>query len=514
MIRIVGEFSQTTTDPLPSTDLVRCAFERAFSSAQIAQPGDRNASETVRVFTEPALRDSEVLQALRDFHGRIVLFGSLGPKVMTALHMTAVEADFAVLSTCGPAPLNGFSESSGIVEYLPHVFTNHLALRRRPLVRYDFANEWNNLGYGAVTESAGFGIAQGLRSLSENEIATVSGITFAAAWDLDRCSVLWFNRAVGPIDSFEWSIVERFIEHERTGLPDPLPRLSEIPWQCTSAVTMRLDCDESILSATPLYDLYTQEQVPFSLAVKTCLLSADTRSSDPQVEFLRQVAGHGGTILSHSHQHFENWGPNYDVALTEARTSKAWLEARLDRPVHWAVSPFHKNKAYSLRALKSAGYLGTVSGIIANDPEYLMARAGFAPQTELFSHSQQCMLHGDCLLKEQDPLRIYKQAFQLAQQTQTFFGFLDHPFSERYQYGWKSESERLQQHTAWLHFLKAQGASFYSQDQALGFLHHKAQSQIWLEGGQPHFRTSDVSPSVPSLQVQWKGRGYEAREFL
>src|SRR5690606_27172436 len=112
--------------------------------------------------------------------------------------------------------------------------------------------------------------------------------------------------------------------------------------------------------------------------------------------------------------------------------------------VPYAVSPFHQSPQYALEALCDVGYSGCIGGIIRNDPEFLLARggelAGFP--VGFIGHSQQCMLHGDCLLEAGDPLAIYKMAFDQALETRSLFGYLDHPFSERYQYGWVDEESR------------------------------------------------------------------------
>ena len=128
--------------------------------------------------------------------------------------------------------------------------------------------------------------------------------------------------------------------------------------------------------------------------------------------------------------------------------------------VRFAVSPFHQNPTFVPVALARAGYQGFVGGTIACHPEYLMARGGIVPcgPDGFISHSQSCMLHGDCLLGDDDPLRIYKKAFCNAKETGQFFGYLDHPFSERYTYGWTNETERLKAHGDFLDFMMAECA--------------------------------------------------------
>src|SRR5579863_4806432 len=106
-----------------------------------------------------------------------------------------------------------------------------------------------------------------------------------------------------------------------------------------------------------------------------------------------------------------------EAAEREARDSKTWLEKHISGlNVRYAVSPFHQNPSYVPAALSRAGYDGFIGGIIANDPEYVMARSGVPPFSPpaIVSHTQGCMLHGDCLQGSGDPLRIFKEAFALA----------------------------------------------------------------------------------------------------
>ncbi len=79
------------------------------------------------------------------------------------------------------------------------------------------------------------------------------------------------------------------------------------------------------------------------------------------------------------------------------------------------------------------------------------------------------------MLQENDPLRIFKQAFDQARAGRTFFGYLDHPFSERYQYGWSSESHRIVIHQDFITYIQQSGnVLFCNEDDAMDFLRQKA----------------------------------------
>jgi hypothetical protein len=240
---------------------------------------------------------------------------------------------------------------------------------------------------------------------------------------------------------------------------------------------MRLDCDEDIESARPLWDAYRDMEVPFSLAVHT------TNLADPRHHrILSELVAAGGSVLSHTATHAPNWGGSYAAALAEGLESARLLEAVTGASVRYAVSPFHQTPPYALAGLADAGYRGCIGGIIRNDPEFLLARGGcLAGMPDGFvGHSQQCMLHGDCMRAESDPLAVYKHAVDLACETRSLFGYLDHPFSERYAYGWPDEDTRIRAHRDFVAYIRGRAASplFLAEEAALNFLRAKAELRI------------------------------------
>jgi hypothetical protein len=182
--------------------------------------------------------------------------------------------------------------------------------------------------------------------------------------------------------------------------------------------------------------------------------------------------------------------------------------------VRYAVSPFHQNPTFVPAALARAGYCGFVGGTIACHPEYLMARGGIVPRGPegFISHSQSCMLHGDCLLANGDPLRIYKEAFCIAKEAGQFFGYLDHPFSERYSYGWTDEMQRRQAHGDFLDFMMAQcnnsGAKllFVNEATCLDFMLEKSEADILFERATGSFSISRTHAAGLPLSIGYGGR--------
>ena len=290
------------------------------------------------------------------------------------------------------------------------------------------------------------------------------------------------------------------------------PVVSEIPDGYEGAVTMRLDCDEDVESARPLYEAYKEWNIPFSLALHATVLA------DPKHHQLpREVIADGGAILSHTLTHAPNWGGSQAEALREGLESAAIINQSVNITPQYAVSPFHQTPIYARLGLAQAGYQGCIGGIIANNPDFVMARGGRPPFSDLgfVGYTQQCMLHGDCLLDEGDPLAIYKRAFDQSFDTKTLFGYLDHPFSERYQYGWASEEDRIEAHRQFVRYIRTHSDRilFLNENDALDFLYLKSNIHVKRVGGalkiSPYFSSNGVlnvaveyGPKVYSLGSQ------------
>jgi hypothetical protein len=73
---------------------------------------------------------------------------------------------------------------------------------------------------------------------------------------------------LGPLDGTEWQVVERFFSDRRAGELPCLPYLLQTPRGTDCIVTMCMDCDEAVASCRDLFELYIQENIPFSVAVK------------------------------------------------------------------------------------------------------------------------------------------------------------------------------------------------------------------------------------------------------
>ncbi|NVO15250.1 MAG: hypothetical protein HXX10_14540 [Rhodoplanes sp.] len=506
-------------DAEPAAEIVGRALERSFTRGQVRIGGDRwpqPAPGAIVVALAPSEDDAERLTTLARSGSKILLLGPLGPKLadLAGICLSPIEDAFADAAACPPAATYGLSQSAGAVRYADRSLGAASPLRERRLCRFDFTNEWNNLGFGRI------GIGDDLWSIAvtarptaaelvaELAVAGHSVGAVATLRDTPTASILWFARPVGPLDGADWRVVETFLSDHRPAELPCRPHLRDIPHGVAAAVTMRLDCDEDIASARPLYDLYRSRGLPLSVAIKT-----DQPETPEHLAFLSDLHAAGGTILSHSVSHAPNWGGSGEAAENEARASKAWLESRVPGlTVRYAVSPFHQNPTYVPAALARAGYDGFVGGIIANDPEYLMARGGRVPYgpSGFISHSQACMLHGDCLLADGDPIRIYKEAFRIARAGGQFFGYLDHPFSLRYAYGWASEEDRLSKHTEFLDFIAAECATagpllFLNEETCLDFMLGKAATEIAYDRTRGSYQVSRTHAAGMPLSVGFRG---------
>lgn len=504
-----------------AADLVGAALARSVSTSQVHKisiAAINLLQPKILLVINPPTEWVEVLLDWLDTGSRkLVLFGQLPDPLIE--HFKLERTTWPDLpeewSRSTPAPTYGFCESSAEIIYQALAEKFKAGHWRRPLERFDFTDEWNNLGYGAVrVDDSIWALADPLIAEQGYQLANIfidrhRIATYCALFDDSRSSTLWFNREVGPIDSFEWHVVEQFIASWRHEELPCNPVFYEIPWGYDAAVTMRLDCDEDVESARPLREFYRAQGIPFSLAVHTTNLD-DSRHHP----ILREMAAAGDSILSHTATHAPNWGGSYEAALSEAQESAHRLQAVTGQLVRYAVSPFHQSPPYALAALADAGFSGCVGGIIRNDPEFVLARGGTLSGLPdgFVGHSQQHMLHGDCMLTEGEPLAIFKQAFDRAKETSTLFGYLDHPFSERYQYGWTDETTRIAAHQALIEYIRSStpSALFLSENDALDFLTSKSEWQVLEKDSQFMLQSADLKPIKLVPTVEFAGRQFGA----
>lgn len=494
--------------------LVLAAFRRSLTSGQVERLCVSGLSRTdfIVAINPDEILGKKLLDWLDGGSRKLVVLGGL-PEVLRR-EFSATVKDWPSDPeqwTRSPSAETGMSaESPADIQYLPAAAALGAAGWQRPLERFDFTDEWNNLGFGAVRmDGTIWGLSAPIRVAAQYELAVVRLrdqplASYCAVLEKEHASVLWFNRMVGPLDSNEWRLIEQFVSMWRHADRLPcLPVLSEIPYGYDSAVTMRLDCDEDITSARTLWRAYCEMGVPFALAIHTTNLADDRHKA-----FLEEFVAAGGALLSHTATHAPNWGGNYEAACREVNESRERIQNVTGVTVRYAVSPFHQTPQYAMEALCDAGFKGCIGGIIRNDPEFLTARGGELATlpSGFIGHSQQCMLHGDCMLKDGDSLAVFKAAYSKAASTRTLFGYLDHPFSPRYQYGWPEESSRVQAHRDLVTYIREMTHSplFMDANQALDFLGAKARVRICRMADQLMVAVPDQISGLPFC-VEYRG---------
>ena len=503
-----------------ASDIVINGIRRSCGQTQVQQSSisylDRimgKSSHDCWVFIDPieSWADRIIYLVNETPRSKVIIFGSIPESLSQTLDISIapLTEELQKYNSCSPAPKHGFSESQININYHHTIAGVNSPIDIRPLIHFDFTDEWNNLGYGEIRlDGSIWSLSQQVKVPLKALIADikVGGCVISAycgLWEQKSSSLLWFNRSVGPVDSQEWRLVEVFLSNHRHEDLLCWPVVSEIPYGFDAAVTMRLDCDEDIESARGLWKSYQKMNIPFSLALHSSVLE-DTH----QHALAKEVLADGGAILSHSATHAPNWGGNYDAAFKDAKISAEKIKEITGHSVRYAVSPFHQTPHYARLALSDAGYAGCIGGIIHNDPDFLMARAGLPPGSapDFIGHSQQVMMHGDCMLAKGEPLMIYKQAFNIAKNGRAFFGYLDHPFSPRYQYGWTSEEQRITMHQKFIDYMKRSGNVLFSNEEdAMDFLSAKSNISIKLMSSRFEIKPSYVHKSKWPLAIEYAG---------
>jgi len=515
----------------PLSAILTTAFIRSFSAGQVEQINFeawdgivKQGSPVVIVAANIDESHAALCEATMAIDGaKLIVLGAIPVSLCPQLNVQVDSFTDSELSafTCEDARTNQVAESLAKIVYNSQLDSALMpVINQRACIHYDFMAEWNNLGFGKIcADFSIWSVQQKAKIPAENQLASIDVAgenisAYAGFWPINSASLLWFNRPVGPVDSQEWVLIESFIANYETNNGLCLPYILEIPAGYDACVTMRLDCDEDITSAAGLYELYKSLDVPFSLA-----LHAKVLDEDKHHHFLKTVLTNDGSILTHSMTHPVNWGGSYEEALQQVELSIKRIKEYLgdSTRVDYAVSPFHQNPAYAVKAMDDSGLLGFIGGIICNDPEYLIARGGLVPEASehFISHSQQCMLHGDCVLNNEDPILTFKQTFDVAFSANQLFGYLDHPFSDRYSYGWLSEEQRTECHRDLINYIKEQGdVLFLSQNEAMDWLRLKQAIEISrVSVAQLMIDCHEVSFDKLQPNIMYKGKKHNIAEL-
>lgn len=454
-------------DDIAVQEIVKKAFIRSFNNLVVSDKNNID-NRDINVIINPKEKIT--------IKGKVIVFGKIDTAIFNIIEKNKNSVDEIIQNSN-----KGYRHSNLYIKYKNNE-------NKRYFSRYDFADEWNNAGYGKID-----GFFKSIYSISmkttqsEYSIASIYNeynefiSEYACRKDDFQGSILWFNREIGPIDSFEWSIIEDFVSNYRADDLICLPYILEIPAEYDSLVTMRLDCDQDVSSARKLCEMYFDEKVPMTLALNTSIVK-----KKEDFDLINKVILNNGALVSHSQNHFPNWGGSYLEAKLEALGSRFWIENNIlkKKRLKYAISPFHQNPPYAVQAMRDSGYKGFVGGIIHNDPEFLMSRAGVVPFVEnIVSLSQQCMLHGDCYHSYGNSIDVYKETYDKYLLNNGIFGYLDHPFSKEYQYGWSSEDERINVHQHLIKYIKnrTDNVLFWNIEQVLDWILKKGKAKLFIK---------------------------------
>lgn len=471
------------------------------------------AIEDIYCFISPTAKDESLIKELILKKTKILIYGSITATIAKIIglkhNQNIICVDDIVFDHDKPEDLSNLK-----VVYTSDKLAQKAILKKRFFHRFDFTDEWNNLGYGKITtDGTVWSLSNSLDLVDATLIAEIiderkeSKSIFSVVKDFKTSSILYINREAGLVDGLDISLVETFLDVYRNDELPSLPLLLDLPKDVQSIVSPRLDCDQSIINTQPLVELYKSNNINLSLAIATGI-----NISEEEVSYLNNYYNNGGSLLSHTINHYFDWGDCYDAVFQEAKGSKEWLENHVENldALEYAVSPFHTNKPYSIEALADAGYKGFISGIIHNDPEYLLGTSGQVPFTKqnIVSHSQQCMLHGDCYHRHDNNLDIYKHSFEMHYKAKKMFGYLDHPFGD-YDYGWANEEERLAVHKEFIEYINGfTGVKWMTSVEVLKFVYDKSQVIITIDKNDELILQRESHESKEKIVVEYKGRFY------
>jgi len=490
--------------------IVVAALVRSFTPSIFDTTTDESVAA---VWLNPREMEIPQVQALLVRGGKVLALGcpDVGAAGFLGLSAENLPTNSSQWSDC-PVCTGDPTESPVLVTYAEKGLGAWAGLAQRALCRFDFQNEWNTLGFGRISGGSGspWSLACLVREGEAEPVAVLrrreDGIPlswYAALREVGGGAILWYNRLVGPVDSVEWRLVERFFSDYRKDTLRCLPCLEELPFGCPGMVMPRLDCDEAVATARPVFELYRSRGIPFTLAVKTGQLIAETEK-----ELLMDVVTSGGAVLAHSRTHLINWGKDPSEAFSEAIGSKNDIINLLPEgySCNNAVSPFHTNRPWTFDVLNKANFTGVISGIIHNDPEFLLARGGIPPFTDgsVVTHSQQCMLHGDCPPSQ---VGVVHAQFLMRSGAAQAFGYLDHPFSPRYSYGWATEEARITIHKQVIDDINStKGIWWVNGDALLSHIACLSRTRIQLDVNEtPRVSCAGEQPTWP-LCVRYRGQ--------
>ena len=452
-------------------------------------------------------RSREIIEQIKNRNVKVIILGNICDDLKKVLNINHHNYEYLNFQTNKNIVKNNTTQSNfAIISKRNQLYKHNY---KRYFEYYSYEKEWNNFGYGKITNSnLLFNISSTVKLNVINELSFIQNKkknycgSYSGLWKNDNC-ILWFNRLAGPFDSFEWRVLENFVSNLKYKDFKCIPLVLEIPYKDKAVATVRLDCDEDLASSEKLVDFYKKKRISVSLAVVTNLLNIKKN-----VTFLKRITKSNIDILSHSKTHRPNWGGNFEAALWEGNESRNDIYRALKLVTNVAVSPFHQSPKYAVKALEKSGFGLLISGIIKNDPFMVISRAGKSIHTDkIVCLTQQCMLHGD-IAESKNSLKDYYETIKLFKHSKMIFGYLDHPFSKRYKYGWENEKKRISYHKKIVEHLKQKEFTFYNISKIAEFIQNKNKIIIKKDNNK-FFLRNDSYKNKMVYGVEYKGKKFK-----
>jgi len=452
--------------------LIYSSFQRSFGKSQINNfKNIKKKQSGIHIFLESISKNAnnDFQELIKLGGNKIILNGKLNDAIKEVLNIKTLMSNFDYEK---PIPANSFKPSTSRAKINFNQNLNYLIpflkeIKERPLWRYDFDLEWNNNSFGNISNenimlnlSHNCFLIEGINvAYIENSNNQNLNIPLISEFEINGNIIIWINRNLSLVDLPEWKIIEEFISNGYFEKYPCVPYLSEYSSSENGLITMRLDCDEDIESARKIFEIYRYHDLPISLAITTNQIK-DSKfiSSLP-----KEVNDYGGTILNHSHSHPINWGGSKDKIKEEIITSNNLIKKSFGISAEYAVSPFHHLTWNALEVLNELEFKGVIAGISSSHHEFLIMKGGSIHENlDILLHSQQCMIHGDCITKTRK-VDSYLNTFSLYSNLGFSTGYLDHPISERYDYGWVNIERQVKTHQKIIEYLFNKKIKFIGQ---------------------------------------------------
>ena len=145
---------------LVSAELVRVALQRSFSISQVASLSYEKfdlswiKGRQIVCFLNPRDSERKILAELLSLQCKSIVLGSLGPGFANDIGIDVRSLDSGIhgLGEVRTSASQMFDASAASIVYnVEHGLLASLAIKGRPLSRYDFTDEWNTLGFGRIT---------------------------------------------------------------------------------------------------------------------------------------------------------------------------------------------------------------------------------------------------------------------------------------------------------------------------------------------------------------------------